>query len=54
MINLLSVALSHVDMCVAPSREEVLNQLILEESGQELSHGQTSWISKGIKIQELQ
>jgi hypothetical protein len=38
----------------APSRATVHQQLILEESGDMNAHGQASWISSGIKIQELQ
>ncbi|KAI9443063.1 hypothetical protein H4582DRAFT_2054158 [Lactarius indigo] len=38
----------------APSRAEIQQQLILEESGDITAHGQTSWIACGIKIQELQ
>ncbi|KAI9443974.1 hypothetical protein H4582DRAFT_2053729 [Lactarius indigo] len=38
----------------APSRAEVQQQLISEESGDITAHGQTSWIACGIKIQELQ
>jgi len=41
-------------MLAAPSRVEVLKQLIAQESEDDSTHGQTSWISKGIKIQELQ
>ncbi|KAI9432278.1 hypothetical protein H4582DRAFT_1821382 [Lactarius indigo] len=37
----------------APSRAEIQQQLILEESGDITAHGQTSWIACGIKIQEL-
>ncbi|KAH8976825.1 hypothetical protein EDB86DRAFT_2839044 [Lactarius hatsudake] len=38
----------------APSRAVIQQQLILEESGDITTHGQTSWIACGIKIQELQ
>ncbi|KAI9430336.1 hypothetical protein H4582DRAFT_2063950 [Lactarius indigo] len=38
----------------APSRAEIQQQLISEESRDITTHGQTSWISCGIKIQELQ
>ncbi|KAH9018398.1 hypothetical protein EDB85DRAFT_1873822 [Lactarius pseudohatsudake] len=38
----------------APSRAEIQQQLISEESGDITTHGQTSWIACGIKIQELQ
>ncbi|KAI9431632.1 hypothetical protein H4582DRAFT_2084821 [Lactarius indigo] len=38
----------------APSRAEIQQQLISEESGDITAHGQTSWIACGIKIQELQ
>ncbi|KAH8999945.1 hypothetical protein EDB86DRAFT_2802164 [Lactarius hatsudake] len=38
----------------APSRAEIQQQLISDESGDITTHGQTSWIACGIKIQELQ
>ncbi|KAH9012753.1 hypothetical protein EDB85DRAFT_2158724 [Lactarius pseudohatsudake] len=38
----------------APSRAEIQQQLISEESRDIATHGQTSWIACGIKIQELQ
>ncbi|KAH8980291.1 hypothetical protein EDB86DRAFT_2835413 [Lactarius hatsudake] len=38
----------------APSRAVIQQQLISEESGDITTHGQTSWIACGIKIQELQ
>ncbi|KAH9012749.1 hypothetical protein EDB84DRAFT_1278521 [Lactarius hengduanensis] len=38
----------------APSRAEIQQELISEESGDITTHGQTSWIACGIKIQELQ
>jgi hypothetical protein len=38
----------------APSRADIHQQLISEESGDMSTHGQTSWIACGIKIQELQ
>ncbi|KAH9009792.1 hypothetical protein EDB85DRAFT_2162272 [Lactarius pseudohatsudake] len=38
----------------APSHAEIQQQLISEESGDITTHGQTSWIACGIKIQELQ
>ncbi|KAI9446284.1 hypothetical protein H4582DRAFT_1804475 [Lactarius indigo] len=37
----------------APSRAEIQQQLISEESRDITAHGQTSWIACGIKIQEL-
>ncbi|KAF8268583.1 hypothetical protein EI94DRAFT_1700161 [Lactarius quietus] len=39
---------------VAPSLAEIQQKLILEESGDPTTHGQTSWIASGIRIQELQ
>ena len=41
-------------MCAAPSASEIQQNLITEEGGDPLAHGQTSWIASGIKIQELQ
>ncbi|KAH9035584.1 hypothetical protein EDB84DRAFT_1269414 [Lactarius hengduanensis] len=38
----------------APSRAAIQQQLIEEESGDYSIHGETSWISCGLKIQELQ
>ncbi|KAH8990628.1 hypothetical protein EDB86DRAFT_3080255 [Lactarius hatsudake] len=38
----------------ALSRAEIQQQLISDESGDITTHGQTSWIACGIKIQELQ
>ncbi|KAH9014734.1 hypothetical protein EDB84DRAFT_1277578 [Lactarius hengduanensis] len=38
----------------APSRAAIQQQLIEEESGDHSIHGETSWISCGLKIQELQ
>ncbi|KAH9176147.1 hypothetical protein EDB89DRAFT_2065932 [Lactarius sanguifluus] len=38
----------------APSRAEIQQQLISDESRDITTHGQTSWIACGIKIQELQ
>ncbi|KAH9013590.1 hypothetical protein EDB85DRAFT_1899632 [Lactarius pseudohatsudake] len=38
----------------APSRATIQQQLIEEESGDHSIHGETSWISCGLKIQELQ
>ncbi|KAH9017156.1 hypothetical protein EDB84DRAFT_1276642 [Lactarius hengduanensis] len=38
----------------APSHAEIQQQLISEESGDITTHGQTSWIACGIKIQEYQ
>ena len=37
-----------------PSRADIQQQLISDESGDISAHGQTSWIISGIKIQELQ
>ncbi|KAH9008024.1 hypothetical protein EDB85DRAFT_1904662 [Lactarius pseudohatsudake] len=37
----------------APSRATIQQQLIEEESGDHSIHGETSWISCGLKIQEL-
>ena len=39
---------------LAPSCGMIQQQLILEESGEGSVHGQTSWISSGLKIQEMQ
>jgi hypothetical protein len=41
-------------MYPAASRANVQLQLISEESGDLSTHGQTSWIASGMKIQELQ
>ncbi|KAH9019932.1 hypothetical protein EDB83DRAFT_2231744 [Lactarius deliciosus] len=38
----------------APSRAEIQQWLISDESRDITTHGQTSWIACGIKIQELQ
>jgi hypothetical protein len=38
----------------APSASEIQQDLIIEEAGDPLAHGQTSWIALGIKIHELQ
>jgi hypothetical protein len=38
----------------APSRAEIQQQLISDESRDISTHGQTSWIACGIKVQELQ
>ncbi|KAF8256537.1 hypothetical protein EI94DRAFT_1711089 [Lactarius quietus] len=39
---------------VAPSLAEIQQKLISEESRDPTTHGQTSWIASGIRIQELQ
>jgi hypothetical protein len=41
-------------MFKAPSRAEIQQQLIVEESEDHSIRGQTSWISWGLKIQEMQ
>jgi hypothetical protein len=41
-------------MYEAPSRADIQEILIAEESGDHSIRGQTSWISFGLKIQELQ
>jgi hypothetical protein len=41
-------------MSVAPSASEIQQNLIIEEAGDPLAHGHTSWIALGIKIQEMQ
>jgi recombinational DNA repair ATPase RecF len=37
-----------------PSRADIQQQLIMEESKDISTQGQTNWIACGIKIQELQ
>jgi hypothetical protein len=42
-------------ICIeAPSLAEIQQKLIAEEIGDATTHGETSWISSGMKIQELQ
>ena len=41
-------------MTLAPTCAEVKKKLIAEEGGASNVHGHTSWITLGIRIQELQ
>jgi hypothetical protein len=39
---------------IAPSRAAIYQELMVEETGDNSIHGQTSWISCGLRIQEIQ
>lgn len=54
MRNVFIRLISHSSLLLAPSRAMIQQQLISEESGDLSIHGQTSWISCGLKIQEMQ
>jgi hypothetical protein len=41
-------------MYEAPSQADIQKELIAEETGDYSIRGQTSWISCGLKIQEMQ